>query len=249
MGDESAVGGAWLSGVSETGRVAGNGNLDEAPREVLPLFPEHLLAGMLARLTPADRALALKHKLVPVAFLPRLTVYGAVTQASLREAEARGLRVVARIDAVAYRQAVKRVLGPSLLRHAVCHLAQTQPQNSARWRLMPEQFLWFILLVLACVATALASTTGQVLLGLSIAAGMFFAMAVAIRILALTPAVVPPQSKPIPLTHEELPVYSVLVPLFRETAVLNQLIGGLMALNYPALCIKRTKAQPCPDQT
>lgn len=189
---------------------------------------------MLARLTPADRALALKHKLVPVAFLPGLTVYGAVTQASLREAEARGLRVVARIDAVAYRQAVKRVLGPSLLRHAVCHLAKTQPQNSARWRLMPEQFLWFILLVLACVATALASTSGQVLLGLSIAAGMFFAMAVAIRILALTPTVVPPQPKPAPLEHDGLPVYSVLVPLFRETAVLNQLIGGLMALNYPA---------------
>lgn len=189
---------------------------------------------MLARLTPADRSLALKHKLVPVAFLPGLTVYGSVTRAARREAEARGLRVVARIDPSAYRQAVRRVLGPSLLRYAVCHLATLQPQYSARHRLMPEQFLWFIILALGCTAAALASTAGQVLLALSMASGVFFAMAVAIRILALTPGIVTKQPKVVPLTHDELPVYSILVPLFRETAVLHQLIGALMALNYPA---------------
>ena len=32
----------------------------------------------------------------------------------------------------------------------------------------------------------------------------------------------------------ELPAYSVLVPLFRETAVLNQLVGALARLRYPA---------------
>lgn len=189
---------------------------------------------MLARLTPADRSLALRHKLVPVALLPGLTVYGAATQAAMREAETRGLKVAARIDRNAYRQSVKRVLGPQLVRRAVWNLAVTQPHNSARRRLMPEQFLWFIILALGGVAASLASSTGQVLLAFSLAAGVFFAMAVAIRILALTPNVAPPRPRPAPLSHDDLPVYSVLVPLFRETAVLNQLVGALMALNYPA---------------
>ena len=39
----------------------------------------------------------------------------------------------------------------------------------------------------------------------------------------------------------DLPVYSVLVPLFRETSVLGQLLTALTSLDYPALCIKRTK--------
>ena len=233
MGDESAGWGAWVFDESGAGRVAGSGNLDEAPPEVLPLFPGSLLIQMLARLTPEDKVLALRHKLVPVAFLPGLTVYGAVTQASLHEAERRGLRVVARIDIATYRQAVRRVLGRSMLRHAVNQLALMQPENSARRRLLPEQFLWLVILGLAVLAAAIAGSKGQVLLGLSVAAGIFFAMAVAIRLLALTPAVSRRQPHPAPLSHEDLPVYSVLVPLFRETAVLNQLIGGLMSLNYP----------------
>ncbi len=58
-------------------------------------------------------------------------------------------------------------------------------------------------------------------------------MMVAVRFFALlsknrTSSVFPP------LPDAALPVYTVLVPLFRETAVLEQLIRGLRKLRYPA---------------
>ena len=39
-------------------------------------------------------------------------------------------------------------------------------------------------------------------------------------------------------TNAELPVYTVLVPLFRETAVLPQLLAALAALDYPAMKVQ-----------
>jgi glycosyltransferase XagB len=42
-----------------------------------------------------------------------------------------------------------------------------------------------------------------------------------------------PTHKNIDLNDEELPVYSVLVPVFRETRVLDQLVAALSQLNYP----------------
>jgi cellulose synthase/poly-beta-1,6-N-acetylglucosamine synthase-like glycosyltransferase len=40
---------------------------------------------------------------------------------------------------------------------------------------------------------------------------------------------------------EELPVYSVLIPLRNEASMVPQLFASMAALDYPALCIKRTK--------
>jgi hypothetical protein len=39
---------------------------------------------------------------------------------------------------------------------------------------------------------------------------------------------------------EELPVYSILIPLRSEAAMVPQLFEAMWALDYPALCIKRT---------
>jgi cellulose synthase/poly-beta-1,6-N-acetylglucosamine synthase-like glycosyltransferase len=38
-----------------------------------------------------------------------------------------------------------------------------------------------------------------------------------------------------------LPVYSILIPLRSEAAMVPQLFESMLALDYPALCIKRTK--------
>src|SRR5690606_27861628 len=44
-----------------------------------------------------------------------------------------------------------------------------------------------------------------------------------------------------PLSDAELPRYTVLVPLRDEAGMVPQLFAALGALDYPALCIKRTK--------
>lgn len=241
MDDDRAKDGAWLG--SDLGSGHGLGakqalggspaSLDDAPRDVLPVFPGHLLPGMLMRLTPQDRELALKHKLVPAAVLPGMTVYSAVTPTAERAATALGLRVVARADPGAFRKAVRFVLGPGLLREAVFGLARRHPALSARRRFTAEQLAGLMVLVALVSATGIALDWGYVLLAASLLSGCFFAMTVAIRILALLPGTVLRAPAAPPLASSALPSYSVLVPLFRETAVLNQLIGGLMALDYP----------------
>jgi cellulose synthase/poly-beta-1,6-N-acetylglucosamine synthase-like glycosyltransferase len=240
VGYNRARAGAWLgadlksgSEQAEQGLEAGSINLDDAPSDVLPLFPGHLIAGMLQRLTPQDRELALRHKLVPAAVLPGMTVYSAATIQAQREAAALGLRVVARIDLAAYRKAVRHVLGPGLLRQAVSALARSKPAFSALHRFTPHQLLGTLLCALGLVAAGRFGDWGYVLLAASVVAGLFFAMAVAIRVLALLPAKLPQRGHIAALPAQALPVYTVLVPLFRETAVLNQLIGGLMTLDYP----------------
>ena len=185
-------------------------------------------------LAPADRQLVLRHKIVAIAFLPGMTLYACATVEAEREARRRGLRVVSRIALVDYHRAVRLVMGPSLLREAVYHLAATRPALSARVRLWPEQLLAVLLLVLVAMLAGLMSEAGYVYLTLSLLGGMFFAMTVAVRIFALAPGAAVQKRPPPAILQDTLPVYSVLVPLFRETAVLHQLLGGLMALNYPA---------------
>lgn len=245
MGYNRANDGAWLGSDLGSGHGSKHGfaakraleasgrSLDDAPRDVLPLFPGHLLPGMLMRLTPQDRELALKHKLVPAAVLPGMTVYSAITPAAERAAQALGLRVVARADAAAFRKAVRFVLGPGLLREAVFGLARRHPGLSAQRRFTGQQLAGLMVLLALVAATGIGLDWGYVLLAASLLSGCFFAMTVAIRILALLPGTVLQAPAVPPLTTSALPSYSVLVPLFRETAVLNQLIGGLMALDYP----------------
>ena len=56
--------------------------------------------------------------------------------------------------------------------------------------------------------------------------GIFFLAVVALRVLCLLPAV-KLQRPPAALADQSLPVYSVLVPLFREASVLPQLLEAL----------------------
>ena len=71
--------------------------------------------------------------------------------------------------------------------------------------------------------------------------GFLFAIVVKLRLLCLAPLPQRHFVKPKLLQDRDLPIYTLLVPLFRETEVLHQLLGALCRIDYPALCIKRTK--------
>jgi hypothetical protein len=64
--------------------------------------------------------------------------------------------------------------------------------------------------------------------------GLFFLSVVALRLLCLMPPVQRAAApEPGRMSDAALPVYSVLVPLFRETSVLKQLMWALSRLRYP----------------
>ena len=134
----------------------------------------------------------------------------------------------------------------ALAREAANALARHAPEFSARMGATRGQRLFALLLVAAAAAGALfapraATAAAFMLLSfvfLSAFILRFEAMAAA---RAAEPADAPPQD------DADLPVYTIVVPLYREAAVLPQLLGALSALDYPAAKLDIKLVIECDD--
>jgi cellulose synthase/poly-beta-1,6-N-acetylglucosamine synthase-like glycosyltransferase len=203
--------------------------------DVLPRIDREALCGMLRRLPQEDLDAALRSKLVPVVSVPGMVLHAACGPAALAEAQRRGLRIVGTADAHDLIAAARGVHGPFLLREATFGLARRMPHFSARRRLTGPQTAVGLALATLIAAAALLLPWEAFWLFASLASGLFFLSVVALRLLCLMPPIKRKQpTGRSPLNEEELPAYSVLVPLFRETSVLGQLTGALARLRYPA---------------
>ena len=200
---------------------------------VLPLFPADSLVMAINGLSNAELAMALRHKLVALARTPTDTLYGAATNHGRDHAAAHGLRLAADIDPRDLQDAIFECRGQSLLHRAVTRLASAQPAASARRRLNLRQGSVFVVLAVLAAVAYWRLETGTVYLLFSFCSCLFFTSLVALRILCLLPTGAARQRRAAPLAATDLPPYSVFVPLFRETAVLGQLITALSALRYP----------------
>lgn len=210
----------------------------------MPQLDAQALSGVLQRLTPAELRQALQSKLVPLVDLPGLQLFAACGARASAAAQAAGLEIAASADAPTFIAAVRAAHGRRLLKEAVWGLAHRTPQYSASRRLTSWQALVLSASVLV-VAGMLALLPG--ILGWMVASligGLFFLMVIALRVLCLLPPIRRRAVPKVQLSDADLPVYSVLVPLFRETSVLRQLLTALTSLDYPALGSKRTKNSP-----
>jgi glycosyltransferase XagB len=207
--------------------------LDDSAYAVLPDVPRSWLHDAFARHAPEDHEMVLRHKIVPISWIPTMVLYGVANATALAEALRHRLKVVAKIAPGEYRAAVRHHRGRMLLHRAVQHLWLSQPQMSARQRLTARQTI-FLLGFTAVLAAFLWAAGGDLLFqGISLAGTLFFTLVVGLRLFCLLPSAVPPPSTPAALNDSDLPVYSVLVPVFRETAVLAQLIQALLDIDYP----------------
>ena len=102
-----------------------------------------MLFQMFARLSLDDKVKALQQKIVAVAWLANITLYGAVGEAAMQQAEESGHRVIASISPSDYRHVVRRVLGRELLRKATFGLRQKLPHFSARERVTTAQVRYY----------------------------------------------------------------------------------------------------------
>jgi glycosyltransferase XagB len=210
------------------------GNITGYGADVLPRLPPWAIADGLRRLPEEELQLTLRTKVLPVVTLPGLRLFATFGPAARAIAARDGLRVVAEAPAADFIAASREALGAALLKEATHGLAQRHPSRSASRRLSQGQIagLWAALPAIA--AAVLLLPAKPLLLALSLLGGLFFLAIIALRILCLMPP--PPMAKhrAPELADDDLPVYSVLVPLFRETSVLGQLLTGLTRLNYPA---------------
>ncbi len=131
--------------------------------------------------------------------------------------------------------AAMQVAGAGRLAEAVGALRLHRPELSAASGLWAWQRRVLALsLVLLGVGTALAPEA--TLIGLLAIMAMPFLCVVVLRTVALWQLAhpLPKPTAPAAATPGPLPVYTVLVPLFREAGVVGDLLGSLRALDYPA---------------
>lgn len=217
------------------GKIAADGE------EVLPRLPGWAIAEALRHLPEDELAHALRNRILPASSLPGLRLFAGFGRAAHKLARHRGLNLVAQGRPADFIAAARLALGPSLLREATYGLARKHWRFSARRRLTLPQIVCGLSGLAAMVLAAMVLPLNLLWIAASLVSGLFFLAVIALRLLCLFPPQPLPDAAAPDLADDELPDYSVLVPLFRETAVFKQLLAALERLHYPALCIKRTK--------
>ncbi len=210
------------------------GSIAGADADVLPRLPISAIADVLRRLPDAELNMALRNKLLPIVSMPGLSLFAACSAGAKAAARSFGMRLVAEASPADFHGAVRIAKSAALLNEATYGLARRRPEQSASRRLTGTQAA--ILLGLASAGLyASATLPGPIVWSVAnLLAGLFFLSLIALRLLCLLPQHNHSPAEPPALSDADLPVYSVLVPLFRETAVLRQLLGALGKLSYPA---------------
>lgn len=210
-----------------------DGTIAVMGQDVLPRLDLASIADALRRLPADELELSLRTKLVPMVTLPGLTLFAACGEPALALARQDGLKVVATAGATDFIAATRMIHGSRLLHEATSGLARGMPMFSACRRLTGRQWVLMAALVAFALVGALLLPGHASWMAVSTVSALFFLSIIALRILALLPPVHSRRETPPLLSDEELPVYSVLVPLYRETSVLGQLLTALTRLDYP----------------
>ncbi len=195
-------------------------------------FGRRDLHAALLRLTPEEEIEALRYRYVPIAWEPGRTLHVAADAMAERRAGARGRTVIGRVPPGELAAALEAVFGQAAVQEATWGLVERTARFSANRRLVPEQTLTIGLIFAALAAAGLRAPSATALCLAGIGAAGFLAV-VALRLFALLPPVRRVALRPVRLAADDLPMYTVLVPLVHETAVLGQLMAGLEAIRYP----------------
>jgi cellulose synthase/poly-beta-1,6-N-acetylglucosamine synthase-like glycosyltransferase len=133
---------------------------------------------------------------------------------------------------------LQRVAGPSFSRHAVSHLARFDPARSAKTVVTPEQKRWFLLLMLCAFANFWFFPV-KAAVALNALINVFLFLSFSFRTLLcwmscsdeVSLAVSPEEVAA--LHDSDLPIYSILVPMYKEPKVLPILAAALKRMDYP----------------
>jgi cellulose synthase/poly-beta-1,6-N-acetylglucosamine synthase-like glycosyltransferase len=136
------------------------------------------------------------------------------------------------------RDALERLYHGTYLEHSAMALVQTTPENSAyKVVTRPQKVVLLGLSALIFISVIFWTVPAlTVLLALSTAFYLAFSsykFYLIYRALSHTLEVPITQEMVDELDDRELPVYTILIPLYRETAVLPMLVRGLSRLDYP----------------
>ena len=104
----------------------------------------------------------------------------------------------------------------------------------------------------ACLTGAavvgLAAAPYSTFLALCAVFALIFAAAVTLRLWALGASLVDRRPEPKPLSDTALPVYSVVLPVYRERNVVKKLVSAVAAIDYPGIMAQPPQAVSAPTR-
>lgn len=199
----------------------------------MPIIPTSAqLLEAIRRLTPAEAQQAFRHRVLPISWAPGKTGYVAAGERAKTYAKEQGLEVTAITNERTILKELQIGQEAELAQNALWGLRTRFPAHSAAQPFTAQQALWLIFAV-AFVAFALMWDREPSLVAAFTAMFALFALVGAFHIWCVWPTKLPqaPAAKVIP--DADLPVYSVLVPLWREARVIEQTMAMLKSLDYP----------------
>jgi cellulose synthase/poly-beta-1,6-N-acetylglucosamine synthase-like glycosyltransferase len=214
---------------------AGSGDWKPVPpvRHALPTIPTSAqLLEAVQRMTPSEAQQAMRHRVVPISWEPgRITFVAAGERAKAYAAE-QGLTV----SAISTERTLLRELQAGqegeLTSHALWGLKNRFPHYSVAQPFAAKEALWLVLgLALIAFGVMWDRPTGEVTAFAAMLA--LFALATGVKIWCLLPAKLPQIPLAMKIADNELPIYSVLVPLLREAKVADQMVRAIGVLAYP----------------
>ena len=153
---------------------------------------------------------------------------------SLRRLLAQPVRGLAITTPAALRRAVFEARGPAIAAQAAHALPYSKPEHSYRDGSSPGQIATLLAAVAALSAGA-AHASSLIMPALALLATPVFLAMVVLRLAAARePIATAPVRPPQRLPDRLLPVYTVLIPLYRERRVVQQIVAAVAALDYPS---------------
>ena len=208
--------------------------LHAGDEDVLPLLSRAHLREAFLRVPLQQIQGVLQHHVLPVAWLPGQTLYGFCGQRGFDFARDRKLKLVVEITSSDFHGEIRNVWGKKLRDNATFRLSRRLPAFSARQRLTPTQII-FLAACLAGTIVALTTLSSVVLWSAASAiVGLFFLSVIMLRLFCvLSRFFAKRKVEKQHIADDDLPTYSVLVPVFHEENVLGQLLRALKNLDYP----------------
>jgi len=206
-------------------------HLGPAPR--LRRLDRHEIKAAIERLRPEDIDLALQRRLLPIARVEGEVAYAACGRSGPAFARRHGLKIAALADrhrVLAYLQAR---FDRRLQHLAAGRLKLDVPDFSAALWITRAQG-WFAAVAVIFAAAMLVLFEGLALAIAGCLCSLFFLMVIGLRLLSLGGPVAAEHLEPMHVPDDELPEFTILVPLFREIAVVRQILDSIAAIDYPA---------------
>ena len=222
------------TGPKETTRFGSGDRKPVSPKKyILPTIPTSAqLLQAIQRMTPAEAQQAFRHRVVPIAWEPgRISFVAAGDRAKAYAAE-QDLTVSAVTNERTMLRELQAGQESELTSHAVWGLKNRFPHHALAQPFTAQQALWLVLgLAFIAFGVMWDRPTGTVAAFTAMLA--LFALALGLHIWSLLPARLPQPPLAMKIGDDELPIYSILVPLLRETKVADQLVLALRAFDYP----------------